>query len=268
MAFLGRVFPICYQVNVAHPNPLEWIWQEENLVLRFDMRIEKSNVRIECTLDTYKPEYLGEIHRRSFDIVRSAVNLAAFCSGVGYSVVFEHFVDVSGSQSMFSPQDVSLAPLCTSFSLDPKSAKTPFGKMWDLVVTDPALFQALDDLIVSITLPHHSTVNCARAIEGLRHLIATPGASVSQAWEQMRDALRLDRNFLQLITDISTAPRHGNRAYIPGATTTEIVRRSWIIMDWFLEYRKRGDTPLLAGDFPMLVSARQATRKERKAYAG
>jgi hypothetical protein len=253
VAFLGRVFPICYQLNMAHPNPLEWIWEEENLVLRFDVRIEKSNTRIECTLDRFKPEYLAEIHRRSLDIVRSAVNLAAFCSGVGYSVVFEHFVDDLGKQSVFSPQDPSLAGLCTSFSLDPGSAKTPFGKMWDLVVTDPALFQALDDLIVSITLPHHSSVNCARAVEGLRHLIAAPGASASQAWEQMRDALRLDRSFLQLITDTSTAPRHGDRAYIPGATTTEVVRRSWIIMDRFLEYRKRGNTPLPAADFPMLT---------------
>ncbi len=83
VAFLGRVFPICYQVNMGHPNPLEWKWLEENLVLRFDMRIERSNVRIECTLDRFKPEYVVEIHKRSFDIVRSVVNLAAFCSGVG-----------------------------------------------------------------------------------------------------------------------------------------------------------------------------------------
>lgn len=252
VAFLGRVLPLCYQINMAHPNPIEWTWQEENLVLRFDMRVEKSYIRIECNLDTYKPEYLAEIHRRSFDIVRSAVNLAAFCSGVGYSVVFEHFVDVSGNQSMFSPQDPSLAALCTSFSLDPGMAKSPFGKMWDLVVTDPALFQALDDLIVSITLPHHSAVNCARAIEGLRHLIAGPGASGSEAWEQMRDALRLDRSFLQLITDTSAAPRHGSRAYISGETTTEIVRRSWIIMDRFLEYRRRGNSPLPAAEFSVL----------------
>jgi len=125
--------------------------------------------------------------------------------------------------------------------------------MWDLVVADPALFQALDDLIVSITLPHHSPVNCARAVEGLRHLIAAPGASASQAWEQMRDALRLDRTFLQLITDTSTAPRHGNRAYIPGATTTETVRRSWIVMDRFLAYRKRGNTPRPVAEFPVLT---------------
>lgn len=253
VTFIGRVFPTCYQISLTHPNPLNWIWQEENLTLHFEVRIEKSIVRVDCTLDRFKPEYLAEIHRRSFDIVRSAVNLAGFCSGVGYSIVFERFIDNLGKESMFAPEDRSLASLCTSFSLAPQQGKTSFGTMWDLVVADPALFQALDDLIVSITLPHHSAVNCARAIEGLRHQIAAPGASVSQAWEQMRGALRLDRRFLQLITDMSTAPRHGDRVYIPGVTTTEIVRRSWIIMDRFLEYRKRGNTPLPAGDFPMLA---------------
>jgi hypothetical protein len=253
VAFLGRVFPICYQINMAQQNPIEWKWQEENLVLRFDMRIEQSKVRIECTLDRYKPEFLLEIHRRSYDIVRSAVNLAAFCTGVGYSVVFEHFIDELGCQSMFCPQDLSLARLCTSFSLDPQSGKFPFGKMWDVVVADPALFQALDDLIVSIALPHHSSFNCGRTVEGLRHLIASPGATDSEAWKQMRDALRLDRSFLQLITDTSTAPRHGDRAFIPGTITTEIVRRSWIIMDRFLEYHRGGNAQLPEAEFPLLT---------------
>ena len=248
----GRVFPACHQISFSS-NPLDWIWQEKKLTLHFDVRIEKSVVTVECTLDRFEPEYFVEIYRRAFDIIRSAVNLAAFSSGTGYSVILERFIDSSGRETMVAPQDLSLAALCTSFSLDSQPGKTSFGEMWNWVVTDPALFQALDDLIVSITLPHYAPVNCARAIEGLRHLIASPEATVSQAWEQMRNALRLERSFLQLITDTSTAPRHGNRIRISGVTTTEIVRRSWLIMDRFLEYRKRGNTPLPATDFPMLT---------------
>ena len=127
------------------------------------------------------------------------------------------------------------------------------GKIWDLVLSDPPLFQALDDLIVLITLPHHAAVDCARAIEGLRNLVAARGATVSRSWEQMRNALQLDRSFLQPITDTSTAPRHGDRNFIPGTTVTEIVRRSWIIMDRFLEYQKRGNISLPATDFPLLA---------------
>ena len=248
----GRVFPACYQISFSS-NPLDWRWEEENLTLRFDVRIEESIVTAECTLDRFRPEYFVEIYRRAFDIIRSAVNLAAFSSGIGYSVILERFIDSNGRETMVAPQNLSLAALCKSFSLDSQPGKISFGKMWDLVVTEPVLFQALDDLIVSITLPHHAAVNCARAIEGLRHLIAAPGASVSQAWDQMRNALQLDRSFLQLITETSTAPRHGKRSRISGSTTTEIVRRSWIIMDRFLEYRKRGNTALPATDFPVLT---------------
>jgi hypothetical protein len=252
ITFVGRVFPAYYQISLSS-KPLDWKWGEENLILHFDCRVEKSIVTVACTLDRYRPEYFGEIHKRAFDIIRSAINLAAFASGVGYSVIFESVIDTSGQKTMFVQQDLSLAHLCTSFSLHSQPGKTPIGRIWDLVVSDPPLFQALDDLIVSITLPHHAPVGCARAIEGLRNLIATSGAPVSQAWEQMRYALRLDRSFLQLITDTSAGPRHGDRSYIPGATITEIFRRSWIIMDRYLEYRKRGNIPLPATDFPVLA---------------
>jgi hypothetical protein len=252
ITFVGRVFPACYQISLSS-NPLDWKWEQENLTLHFDCRVEKSIVTVACTLDRYGPEYFAEIHKRAFDVIRSAINLAAFASGVGFNVIFESVINASGQKTMFALQDLSLARLCTSFSLDSQTGKTPIGRIWDLVVSDPPLFQALDDLIVSITLPHHAAVGCARAIEGLRNLIATPGATVSQAWEQMRNALQLDRSFLQLITDTSTAPRHGNRNFIPGTTVTEIIRRSWIIMDRFLEYRKRGNSPLAATDFPVLV---------------
>ena len=251
VTILGRVFPAYYQISFSK-NSVDWLWPQEDLSLHFDVVIENSIVTIECILDKFKAEYTVEIYRRGFDIARSAVNLASFGSGIGFSVIFEKF-DINGRETMFAPQDPSLALLCNSFSLESQPGKASYGEMWNLVVTDPALFQALDDLIVSITVPHHASVNCARAIEGLRHLIA-PGATASQAWEQMRNALRLDRNFIQLITDTSTAPRHGDRSHISGVTTTEIVRRSWLIMDRFFEYRKRGNSPLPATDFPLLTS--------------
>jgi len=252
ITFVGRVFPAYYQISLSSKT-LDWKWGEEDLTLHFDCRVEKSIVTVACTLDRYRSEYLVEIHRRAFDIIRSAINLAAFASGVGYSVIFESVIDTSGQKAMFVAQDLSLAQLCTSFSLNPQPGKASIGEMWDLVISNLAIFQVLEDLIASITLPHHVPVDCARAIERLRNLIATPGATVPQAWEEMRNALRLGRNFLQLISDTSAPPRHGDPSYIPGTTTTEIARRSWIIMDRYLEYRKRGNIPLPATDFPVLA---------------
>jgi hypothetical protein len=251
VTFLGRVFPACYQVSLSH-NPLDWKWEEENLTLRFDCRLEKSVVTVACTLERYRPEYLNEIHKRAFDLVRSVLNLAAFSSGVGYSVVFESVIDTNGKKTMFALQDLALGYLCTSFSLNSQTGKTPITEIWDLVLRDLPLLVILDDLISSITIPHHAPVACARVVEGLRRLIATPRASDSQAWEQMRNALQVDRSFLKLITDTARAPRHGDWSFIPGTTVTEIIRRSWIIMDRFFHYRKRGNTPLAPTDFPLL----------------
>lgn len=121
-----------------------------------------------------------------------------------------------------------------------------------MVLQDAGLFMALNDLIAAISLPHVSTVNCARAIEGLRHLIASTGSSDKQAWEQMRQALQIDKAYLKLITDSSAASRHGNRVHVPGSVTTEITRRSWIIMNRYFEYRKRGNRVLSLTDFPLL----------------
>lgn len=153
---------------------------------------------------------------------------------------------------MVGGQDSALARLCTSFSLNPQPGQTPVGKVWDLLLADLPLLLILDDLIEAITVTNRAPVSCARAIEGLRHLFAQSDASVSESWQEMRTALRLDRSFLQLITETSTAPRHGDRSFVPGTLVTEIVKRSWMVMDRFFHYRKRGNTPLPASEFPLL----------------
>ncbi len=85
-------------------------------------------------------------------------------------------------------------------------------------------------------------VNCARAIEGLKYLVATPGTSRSKAWEEFRNALHLGESYVRLIIENSIDNRHGNRVHISGEITTEVLRRSWTIMNRFFEYMLRGKT--------------------------
>lgn len=44
----------------------------------------------------------------------------------------------------------------------------------------------------------------------------------------------------------------GESVGFSGAVTTEVTRRSWVIMNRFMEYRLRGDKPLDAKEFPLL----------------
>ena len=151
-----------------------------------------------------------KMHRRSFDLARTVVNLAAFCEGYGWTVLFEHFVDDSGVQTPFIARDLDLAALCTTYS-----GSVDFGKILTIVGTDPTLMRHLNDLIQAITIPHESSASCARAIEGLKHMVARPDSSDSAAWRQMQEALRADKAYLQFITmhraKVGTANTVGSR---------------------------------------------------------
>ena len=85
------------------------------------------------------------------------------------------------------------------------------------------------------------------------NLIATPDMPRKKAWAKFRESLRIDENYILLITDYSKAARHGNREYVPGPIAGEIVRRAWAIMNRFFEFRMRGNQPLPITEFPVLV---------------
>jgi hypothetical protein len=68
----------------------------------------------------------------------------------------------------------------------------------------------------------------------------------------MRDVLNLDLDYLKLISDASTNPRHGVPERAGGLLCSEVVLRTWNVMNRFFEYRKRGNVPLPLAEFPLL----------------
>jgi hypothetical protein len=187
------------------------------------------------------------------DLARATVDVLAFGTGMGLTVILEKFENPAGTISDLLIHDTRFAALVTAFQLNlppPNNLEETLRVVW----TEPPLFFALRDLIEAITLPHRAPVCCGRATEGLRNLIAsTPaGASRAEAWEAFRRTLQLDQTYLKLITDNSVGTRHGEHSRVSGETTTEITRRSWIVMDRFLRYRLLGNQPLPAADFPLL----------------
>jgi hypothetical protein len=129
-----------------------------------------------------------------------------------------------------------------------------FLKVYKVVLEEPAIFMALNDLIVAISYPHHGPVNCARAVESIRHLLAPNLKKRDAQWRVMNNALQLKSTYTSFITDHAKTGRHGDRTHIPGTTVREVVQRSWTIMNRFLEYKKRGGAvPLPLREFPELL---------------
>lgn len=245
--FLGKVFPQAVRVTIDHKPTIKWEAPEEGLTMEFTNHIVNSEVDVECKLNRYASENLVAIYMRALDICRASVHLASFKMGYGLTVTLEAFVDSSGSKSAILPKDDALASLCTAFTLT-----DGFDAVHTMVLEDWRLFGVLHDLVEAITLPHVSLVNCARSVERLRHLIASPDSNTKSAWKQMQDALRIDEAYLKFITDHSTDPRHGRPVHVPGNVTTEVARRAWTVMNRYFEYRKNGSRPLSANDFPLL----------------
>lgn len=245
--FRGRVFPSVVQVAIHGVPKIHWEVPERHLVTDFSFEIEGSEVLIVCELNKYEPADFVHVYMRALDLARASVDLVSFSMGYGLSVVLDTFFDTCGTPSAILPQDPSLPVLCTSFSL-----ASGFNDVLEIVLQTPPLFRAINDLIVAITIPHHSPVNCARAVETIKHLLAPKGARESQAWETMRNVLHLDEAYLKMITDNSKDVRHGKPIHIPSNVTSEVTRRAWTIMDRFLTYRKRGNKSLPASEFPEL----------------
>ena len=245
--FLGRVFPEPVNVTLSSPPVITWQATEIGASLEFVTHIVDSHIDIECRLTGYLPEYFALIYMRAFDICRAQVDLVAFKSGLGLTVVLETFIDPNGAATKILLQNESLAALCTAFTLD-----DGFDQVCSHVLRSIPLFMALRDLIAAISLPHVSPVDCARAIERLKHLIASPDSGEKQAWQQLRQALQIHETYLKFITSHSANPRHGQPGHIPGAVTSEVTRRAWVIMNRYFEYLKRGSIPLSPTDFPLL----------------
>jgi hypothetical protein len=129
--------------------------------------------------------------------------------------------------------------------------KKDLAEILGLVMREPALFMALNDLIHAVSTPHMTPANCGRVVDGLRKLVA-PNMDPKQGWPIFQKTINADELYLTFISEHSKEPRHGGHVRIDGPTTTEIARRTWAIMNRFLEFRKRGNLPLPLADFPVL----------------
>ena len=255
--FKGKVLPYApnhYRVDANEIPTVEWVDQAAQQTYKISTKLENSVIDIEFEMQAFSgADQLASMAIRAWDLARLVVDLISFQQGWGLSVILDTLVMPAGLTSTFMPKDERLAQFSTAIQPSGTPPINNFDVCYRLIVAEPPLFMALNDLIVSITLPHHGAVNCARAVEGLRVLMTSPAIDRKQAWPIFQTNLNIDRAYREYVTGTSTGPRHGDRAHIPGPIVMEVVKRSWIIMNRFLEYRKRGSVQLPLPEFPLLT---------------
>ncbi len=180
ISWKGSTKPVKITVHVPE---LKWKWQEQNLELIFRVKIDNSIVNVECELEKYEHRYFVELHKRASDLITASANLAAFATGYGLIVTLDTFIDTAGTPSQIILTAPALQPLCTAYGLE-DARQGDFAAIYNIVITEPALFRAINDLIAAITFPHCSTVNCGRVVDSIRRMIS-PTLTEGAAWQAM-----------------------------------------------------------------------------------
>jgi hypothetical protein len=218
--------------------------------MTFSISIQENVVLVECELNQWRmADHLIPVYMRALDLTRAVVDVASFRAGLGLTVVLEEIEQPDGAKGLYVPVGQDLSRLPSVFK--DREGENSFASVLRIAMTNVSLFRALRDMIDAITYPHVAPVCCGRAIEGVRHILA-PDEERKKGWAIMNATLRLERSYVDLILDHSKGPRHADPAHISAAICSEIVKRSWKIMNRLLEYLKRGSQPLPQSEFPTL----------------
>jgi hypothetical protein len=250
--FNGRIYPEAISVSMTNLPSVRW---SDGGMIALGLepachtKIENNVVTMDVDIQRFDTAYFTPLVMRAYDTARSAIDLVSFATGNGHTFLLETWVNPSGETVPLAAMQPALGALATAVN----GARNFHDVIW-LLMRDPPLFLALRDLIDAITQWHQTPIAAARAIERLRHL-ALPGVDDRRKqWRRLGELLQLEDSYTKIIRGTSVGPRHGDPAHIPGTTTTEIATRAWVIMNRFIEFRKRGGAdPLPVSEFPLLA---------------
>lgn len=147
--FTGRVLPPSTQVTMKDLPSV--YWEDAALGLKMDATISIIDSAVEVVCDSTLDNF-SEVYMRAFDMTRAAIDSFAFVHGLGLSVLLEKVILPSGIEQNIRVEEPELAALVTAFDLRPENKETRFEAMSRIVLSDPSIFLALNDLIVSISL--------------------------------------------------------------------------------------------------------------------
>jgi hypothetical protein len=252
VTFVGRVLPESIPFSLWFGEPVNW--HAYGMLMKLHAVIDQSKIRVDCELPEFRSEYLGFLYRAAYDLVRVHVDLVSFSGGFGWIVLIETFIDPDGNKIPLFVLAGSLAAECTAFKMNfhtPEESED-FMMAARAVITEPALLYALNDLIETLTKPSVAPVNCGRVLDRLRKIVAPNEKKPVKGWTALQGIVNVDQQFIEWVSKISTDPRHGDWSKADEAEIKEAVRRCWVVMNRFIEYRKRGNQPLPLDKFPLL----------------
>jgi hypothetical protein len=252
--FAGRVLPTFKEFTLIGAVTANWndpIDPPTSLIMSATLSITKGIVEILCDSNLFGTEnFDGHVDLRANDLATSVVNCYAFAKGMGLKVVLDTVIKPDGILYNIHSHRPYLESLVTVLGLS-RDGGIDIQGVLPIIMANPTIFVALDDLISAVTEAREVPLKCGRAIDAIRYSMA-PAVERKQGWPVLRENLNISRQYLNLILDESKGPRHGDVMNTTFPAIREVITRSWIVMSRFLEFKKRGDQRLPLPDFPLL----------------
>ena len=245
--FNGRILPERVAANLQPPQKLRVL--VPGTTTEFDVTLSIVASQVAVIVDSASTIDIGTMKNQVERVVRLVVDALGYLEGCGYDAEITSVVLPVGEHIVFGVESPSL--------LRSKSER-PVGMsdLWRVLASDPRsspLQRALADLRESIRTPHDTSFFCFRAVESLRQSFVDPADKDSNSsWQRLRDALHIDRSWLDPLTQFSKPIRHGAFHFVSSQEREVAMHLAWKVVDRFVEYARLGFTPLPASDFEVL----------------
>lgn len=240
--FFGRVFPerACVGIDKIVDLPLGTS-RDGKATIDVKLSIAYSQIGLKVT-NIKGVADLSSLKNSVANIARMAVDIIGYQNGCGYDIEITGAVDNDGNMSIFGVQEP--APQAMDGRM------LPYGKILLLSAQNLALRRSLADLRLAIRTPEDTVFYSWRSIEAIMQHFKTSN-NEALAWERMKDALNIEKTWVDQTRQLAHGPRHGVVADISGEQRVDSLKCSWRVIDRFVAYLEKGE-PVSKEEYPVL----------------
>ena len=249
LRFLGRLVPIDVVTSLGTTSHGEFA-NKEGLEGKWRLNIIDSNVTMIVDVNRFDTKsHIRAIGNFVDDTTELAAHLLSLKTGIGFRGVIERFIDpVANKIEWIHVQDFNLPKHITTLA-----AKDSVDQFVKLAIEDMNLQMILRDITDGLRHSYTGPIGAARAMDGICNYFKPKNGERKHGWPLMHAALNVSADYVRSITKQSEAPRHADWIANSALGASDgAIERGWVCVNRFLEYRKRGDQPLSAPDFPLL----------------
>jgi len=258
VVFFGRIHPERANLSVGGVPKFQVRVPSCGEPLSVQTNIIRSQLTAVCEGAGIAPEHIPEIRNYLQDLLVAQIDFLGFAEGAAYNVEITGCINPGTNETqVFGWHHPDLAGLAGSVGVVPGEPER-FTRAFILACTDDNLRNALGDARRALSNPTHTALYCYKAIEHLRTKFQSNNKPTEDekksAWVNLRDAMRIDRTFIEPIAARAQAPRHGSLPFISWTERQQLLASTWMIIDRYIEWAKAGGGPLNASKFPILAS--------------